>query len=82
MVPEYLLLFWRGFLQVSLVAANVVLIARGHYAGMFAVGALISWVWFGNAREAGRSELPGAALTYALGAGLGTVTGAILSRYL
>jgi hypothetical protein len=81
-VSEYLALFGRSFLQVSLVAANVVQIAKGQYVGMFVVGAAISFLWFGNARQAGRSELPGAAVIYALGAGMGTVTGAILSRYL
>jgi hypothetical protein len=82
MAREYAWLFGRSFLQVALVAANVVQIAKGQYVGMFVVGAAISFLWFGNARQAGRSELPGAAVIYALGAGLGTVTGAILSRYL
>jgi hypothetical protein len=79
---SYLMLFGRAFLQVALIAANIVQVAKGQYVGMFIVGAAISFLWFGNAREAGRSELPGAAVIYALGAGMGTVTGAILSRYL
>jgi len=81
-VREYLTLFGRAFLQVSLVAANVVQIAKGQYVGMFVVGAAISYLWFGNARSAGRSELPGAAWVYAVGAGCGTVAGAVLSRCL
>ncbi len=75
-------LFGRAFLQVALVAANVVQIAKGQWVGMFVVGFAISWLWFGNAREAGRSELPGAAMIYALGAGVGTVTGCFLSQFL
>lgn len=75
-------LFFRALLQVSLVAANVVLIARGHWFGMFLIGFSISFLWFGNTREASRSELPLAAVVYALGAGVGTVTGTILSRLL
>ena len=82
MAPEYFRLFGRAFLQVALVAANIVQIAKGQYVGMFVVGAAISYLWFGNAREAGRSELPFAAMIYALGAGTGTVVGTILSRCL
>lgn len=79
---SYLSLFGRAFVQVALVAANVSQIATGHYAGAFVVGSLISFVWFLNARSAGRSELPGAAVVYALGAGCGTAMGMFLSRYL
>lgn len=73
-------LFGRAFLQVSLVAANVVQIAKGQYLGMFLVGFAISWLWFGNARAAGRGEA--GQIFYALGAGCGTVIGCYLSRFL
>ncbi len=80
-MKAYALIFGRAFLQVSLVAANVVQIATGHYLGGFVVGTAISWLWFTNARTAARSDLPGAAAVYALGAGTGTVAG-MLSRFL
>lgn len=79
---SYLWLFGRGFLQVTLVAANVSQIAAGHYRGAFVVGTMISFVWYLNARTAARSDLPGAAACYALGAGAGTVAGMALSRSL
>jgi hypothetical protein len=82
MARSYAALFGRSFLQVALVAANVVQLAKGQYIGSFIVGTAISWLWFGNAREAGRNDLPGAAFAYALGAGFGTVTGLFLSRCL
>ena len=82
MASSYLRLFGRAFLQVSLVAANVAQIAQGRYVGAFVVGSAISFLWFRNAREAGRSEVPGAAAVYALGAGLGTAMGMTLSRFL
>lgn len=77
----YASLFGRAFLQVSLVALNVTQIARGHMGGAFVVGFLISLLWFFNARSAGRSDAPGAAWCYALGAGCGTVAGMLLSQW-
>lgn len=78
----YASLFGRAFLQVALVSLNVSQIAAGNFGGAFFVGAAISWVWFQNARSAAHVELPGAALVYAAGAGIGTVTGMFLSRFL
>lgn len=75
-------LFLRAFLQVSLVALNVSQIAKGNYVGGFVVGGAISLLWFTNARSAGREEVRGAAVAYALGASAGTVTGMFLSRCL
>ncbi len=79
---EYLLLFGRAFLQVTLVAMNVAQIAAGHYPGAFVCGTAISVLWFSNARSAGRIERPGAAIIYGLGAGAGTVAGMALARCL
>lgn len=78
----YASLFGRAFLQVALVALNVSQIAKGNYGGAFLVGGAISWIWFKNARSAAHVELPGAALVYAAGAGVGTVMGIFLSRFL
>ena len=78
----YASLFGRAFLQVALVALNVSQIAKGNYGGALVVGGAISFLWFRNARSAAHVELPGAALVYAAGAGIGTVTGMFLSRFL
>ncbi len=68
-------LFGRGWLIVSLTSLNVVQIAQHHYGSAFVVGTAISLVWFGNSRHAAHSEVAGARWAYALGAGLGTITG-------
>lgn len=81
MISDYMLLFGRAVLQVALVAANVVQIAHERYLGAFVVGCAISYLWFTNARTAARSELPGAALIYAMGAGAGTIIGMMVSRF-
>jgi hypothetical protein len=75
---EYALIFWRGWLIVTLTAMNVRQIAGGHYLHAFIVGFGISLVWWFNSRNAAKSELVGAGLVYAIGAGLGTLTGMYL----
>lgn len=79
-MKAYAVIFGRAFLQVALVSANVVQIARGHYGGAFMVGCAISWLWFKNARGAARVDVSGAAEVYALGAGCGTAVGMLLSH--
>jgi hypothetical protein len=78
----YRSLFLTAFLQVALVAGQTVLLARGNWIGIGIVGFCISWVWFGNARNAARSELPHARLVYATGAMVGTLTGALTAHWL
>ena len=73
----YRSLFSTAFLQVALVAAQTVLLAERNWIGIGIVGFGISWVWFGNARNAARSELKHARLVYACGACAGTMVGAI-----
>lgn len=78
-------IFVRGFSQVVLVAGNTVQLAayqRTHDAAMlpavFAVACAISFVWWANARSTTRDEnLTGARWVYALGAGTGTIIGAM-----
>lgn len=72
---EYLRLAGRGFIIVALTAANVRQIAAGHYGPAFLVGFSISTAWWFNSKTAARSDAPGAWAAYALGAGLGTITG-------
>jgi hypothetical protein len=70
----YLRLWLRGFILVSLVAANTRQIAAGHYGGAFLVGGLISAVWWSNSSHK-REDATGAGAVYALGAACGTVAG-------
>lgn len=74
-------IFLRGFLIVTLTAANVAQIARGHYGGAFLGGTAISFVWWGNSRGAARSKARFARECYALGAGFGTLCGMLLVRW-
>jgi hypothetical protein len=78
---QQLAIFARGFLIVTLTSANVAQIASRHYGGAFVGGCAISFVWFGNSRTAAMTEVPYAREIYALGAGLGTLTGMLLMRW-
>jgi len=83
-MPEWLAcleLIARGALIVTLTAANVTHIGRGQYRMAFVTGAAISVVWFLNTRRTvtiRRAWL--GAMSYGLGAGLGTVLGMWLAR--
>lgn len=77
---DYLRLFGRGFLIVALTSANVRQIAGGHYLHALVVGFGISYVWWFNSRSAAHSDLPLAGFVYAMGAGLGTLTGMYLGN--
>ena len=74
---QYANLFLRAFVMVSLVSLNTVQIAHGRIWAAVGVGGLISFVWFMNAGEAGRTSLPRvpAAMAYAAGAMAGTLLG-------
>jgi hypothetical protein len=74
-IRDYLSIVSRGFLVVSLVAANTVQVAGHHFAGAGVVGFAISYLWFSNARVAGRTDLVWAREAYAAGAAMGTVFG-------
>jgi hypothetical protein len=78
----YAPIFLRAALQVSLVACNVVNIARGKYLWAFATGFAISYVWWRNSRTAAFSEAPHGQVVYATGAGTGTVIGMIVGKLL
>lgn len=73
----YVNLFLRALVMVSLVSLNTVQIAHGRLLAAVGIGGLISFVWFMNAGEAGRTTLPKvpAALAYAAGAMAGTLLG-------
>jgi hypothetical protein len=74
-----MMLFLRGFVMVTLVAANTRQIANGRYAAAFVVGGLISLVWWSNSSK-DRPSFRGAGVVYALGAACGTVAGMWLGR--
>lgn len=78
---KHLAIFLRGFVIVTLTAANVGQIARGHYGGAFLGGTAISFVWWGNSRGAAHSDVWCARECYAAGAGCGTLFGMLLVRW-
>lgn len=71
-------LFITGFIQVLCVAMSTYFIANKLYIGTFATGFLISWIWTHNVKKISIST-PGDRYSYALGAGLGSVSGLFLS---
>ncbi|EMP09500.1 MULTISPECIES: hypothetical protein [Leptospira] len=73
-------LFMTGFLQVFLVAVNSYLISREQYIPVFFVGGLISFVWTWNVQRIAFGTMQDR-ITYALGAGCGSLTGLSLSVY-
>lgn len=74
--------FLGAYLQVVLVAANTVQIANARYAMAFVTGSLLSLVWTLNTHRAARIETWPGRFVYALGAGLGTVSGLWAGRHL
>lgn len=72
-------IFLQSFFQVGLVAINTLLIAKGHYIGIFIVSFLISLLWAFNVSKVAISTL-NQKITYALGAGFGAITGLIIIK--
>jgi hypothetical protein len=73
-------LFFRGWLIVFFVALNTVFIAEASLGKAGLSGFMISMLWFLNARTAGQTSGFTGAFCYALGAAVGTVTGAWLGH--
>ena len=71
----------RAAAQTGLITANTYQVAHGHLVGVFCVGCAISWVWWANAGHAGRSTDRLDGIVYGLGAGVGSVVGLWLSRW-
>lgn len=74
-----LILALSAFLQVGLVACNVVFITRGFIIPMFIVGFGISILWSFNIKKIAFGSIWDR-LSYAFGAGLGSVVGWALSH--
>ena len=77
----HVVLFWRGFLIVTLTAMNVASIAAGHYEKAILGGFGISFVWFFNSRTTAITVSPVLdAICYATGAACGTGVGMWIGR--
>ena len=72
-------IFLQSFFQVGLVAINTLLISKGYILGVFIVSFLISLLWAFNVSKVAISTL-NQKLTYALGAGIGAVTGLLIIK--
>lgn len=72
-------IFLQSFFQVGLVAINTMLISKGYYIGVFIVSFLISLLWAFNVNKVAISTL-NQKLTYALGAGVGAITGLLIIK--
>lgn len=79
---ELLIIFGRAFGIVTCTALNVSQIAHAHYASAFFTGSTLSFFWWMNTKTAAKSDIKGAQICYALGAGCGTVTGMLLGSWL
>lgn len=71
--------FLTSFFQVGLVAINTLLIARGLFLGVFIVSFMISLLWAFNVSKIAISTI-NQKLTYALGAGCGSIVGLYLVK--
>jgi hypothetical protein len=72
-------LFLTAFLQVFLVAANTLFIARLFYPGIILAGLGISWFWTGNVRKVSIGSTRDR-LIYSSGATLGGITGVLTAN--
>lgn len=79
-MKDLLRIWWRAFSIVTMTALNVVQVAQHHYPQAFCTGSLLSYIWWGNAQTAARSDNSAAQWAYALGAGMGTITGMFLGQ--
>lgn len=76
----HLYIFGSAFVIVALTAANVRLVSQGRYLAAFCTGGALSWVWWHNTNLAVHAALLGGGEAYALGAAVGTVLGAWVTR--
>ena len=79
---ELALLFWRGWLIVTLTAMNVGLIAHRAFLPAIVTGCGISLIWYTNTGRATDDRSRAAQVAYACGAAVGTGTGMLLAGWL
>jgi hypothetical protein len=75
-----IILFFCAFFQVALVACNVIFISTGNVLGMIVIGFLTSMIWSFNIKKMAFGSIWDR-VSYALGAGLGTFFGYLISTY-
>lgn len=78
-MKEKLKLFITGFIQVVLVVINTYQVSHEKYTGVFFVGFLISFVWSFNVKKIAFGDLNDRFI-YSLGAGIGAISGLVLSK--
>ena len=71
-------IWWRSFSIVTCTALNVVQVSQQRFIYAFFTGSLLSYIWWMNTRTAATSNVAGAQLAYAFGAGCGTIFGMYL----
>jgi hypothetical protein len=74
-------LFTTGFLQVFFVCVNTYFIGKEMYMAVFVVGCIISIVWTYNVKKISIGSFADR-MIYALGAGVGAVSGLFASTHL
>lgn len=74
-------IFLTSFFQVGLVAINTYLIMHLYWLGIFFVSFFISLLWAFNVSKVSISTI-NAKLTYALGAGCGSITGLMILKFI
>lgn len=71
-------LFITGFAQVFFVAINTFFISKVVYSGVFICGFIISFIWSFNVKKVAFGTMNDR-LFYSFGAGIGSLTGLIIS---
>ena len=74
-------IFTTSFLQVMLVSINTILLTKGFVLGVFMVAFSISFIWCYNVSKIALSEFD-KKMIYSLGAGLGSVSGYLLMKFI
>lgn len=74
-------IFFQSFFQIGLVAINTLLISKQLFIGVFICSFLISLLWAFNVSKIALSTL-NEKITYALGAGFGSVSGLFIVQQL
>lgn len=74
-------IFLTSYFQISLVAINTILLAKGYVVGIFLASFTISLLWCYNVSKISVSKLT-EKLIYSFGAGCGALSGFYLLQFL
>ena len=80
-MKNVLKLFSTGFIQVFFVAVNTYFLSKSFFAGVFICGFLISFIWSWNVKKIAFGTL-NYILSYACGAGFGSLIGLVISKFI